>query len=129
MESHQIAIVAAVVPYPIAQFFAFSPTVVALLWSGSSGMFAGRSETMADTGLKSKDRVSKPSPVQRRYLERGLGEPGGKLPLFDRDGQRVKDQTIKACMSKGWCEPWYNNPLKPDWLVCKITEDGIRAIK
>ncbi|NVJ69527.1 MAG: hypothetical protein HWE08_04190 [Alphaproteobacteria bacterium] len=66
----------------------------------------------------------KPSNAQRRYLERGLDQPGGKLPLFDGDGQRIKDQTIKSCLSKGWCEPWYRNPIKPDWLVCKLTAEG-----
>lgn len=72
---------------------------------------------------------AKPSAAQRRYLERGLREPGGKLPLFDRDGQRIKDQTIKSCLTKGWCEPWYRNPIKPDWLVCKLTEAGKAVVK
>ncbi|MFC4349648.1 hypothetical protein ACFO5Q_17490 [Kordiimonas lipolytica] len=70
---------------------------------------------------------AKPSSAQRRYLERGLSEPGGKLPLFDQDGQRIKDKTIRSCLSKGWCEPWYRNPIKPDWLVCKLTSAG-RAV-
>lgn len=70
----------------------------------------------------------KPSSAQRRYLERGLTEPGGKLPLFDREGQRIKDQTIRSCLAKGWCEPWYRNPIKPDWLVCKLTEAGRVAV-
>jgi len=69
------------------------------------------------------------SSVQKRYLQRGLSEPGGKLPLFDKQGQRIKDQTIKACIKNGWCEPWYNNPVKPDWLVCKLTERGIAVLK
>ena len=67
--------------------------------------------------------------AQKRYLERGLSEPGGKLPLFDRQGQRIKDQTIKACIKNGWCEPWYKNPVKPDWLVCKLTENGVAILK
>ena len=29
------------------------------------------------------------SEAQRRYLERGLVEPGGKLPLFDREGREI----------------------------------------
>jgi hypothetical protein len=69
------------------------------------------------------------SSVQKRYLERGLSEPGGKLPLFDQQGQRIKDQTIKACIKNGWCEPWYNNPVKPDWLVCKLTPKGRSILK
>lgn len=70
----------------------------------------------------------KPSRSQRLYLERGLHEPGGKLPLFDREGQRIKEQTIRSCLSKGWCEPWYRNPIKPDWLVCKLTPAGRDAV-
>ncbi|WP_262691423.1 hypothetical protein [Kordiimonas aestuarii] len=71
--------------------------------------------------------ATRPSAAQRRYLERGLKQPGGKLPLFDHNGQRIKDQTIKSCLSHGWCEPWHRNPIKPDWLVCKLTEEG-RAV-
>lgn len=69
----------------------------------------------------------KPTKVQRSWLKAGLSEPGGKLPLFDSDGQRVKDRTIRSCIDQGWAEPWFNNPIKPDWLVCKLTDAG-RAI-
>ena len=31
---------------------------------------------------------AKPNTVQRRYLVRGLAQAGGKLPLFDEDGQQ-----------------------------------------
>lgn len=62
--------------------------------------------------------------AQRSYLERGINQPGGKLPLFDSSGLRFKAQTIRSCIDHGWCEPWYSNPVKPDWLVCKLTEDG-----
>jgi hypothetical protein len=70
---------------------------------------------------------SGPSLAQRRYLSLGLSQPGGKLPLFDRSGQKVDARTIRACLSAGWCDPWYANPIEPKWLVCKLTEDG-RAI-
>ena len=69
------------------------------------------------------------TPGQRRYLERGLRQPGGKLPLFDAEGQQVARQTVEACIAHGWAEPWFSNPLKPDWLVCKLTEAGRRAIE
>ncbi len=62
--------------------------------------------------------------MQRRWLRRGLQQPGGKLPLFDRQGQRVSERTVRACLDQGWAEPWFTNPLKPDWLVCKLTESG-----
>lgn len=70
---------------------------------------------------------SGPSLAQRRYLSLGLKQPGGKLPLFDRSGQRIPARTIRACMTAGWCDPWFANPIEPKWLVCKLTDDG-RAV-
>jgi len=64
--------------------------------------------------------------AQRDWLQRGLDQPGGKLPLFDRNGQRMHPRTIRSCMDRGWAEPWFDNPLKPDWLVCKLTPAGRR---
>jgi hypothetical protein len=58
------------------------------------------------------------------YLRRGLVQPGGKLPLFDLDGQDVDPVIVKKCLKAGWAQPWFKNPLKPDWLVCKLTELG-----
>lgn len=70
----------------------------------------------------------RPTEAQRRYLARGLTEPGGKLPLFDRDGREVPKKTIEACIAHGWAAPWTHNPIKPDWLVCRLTEQGYRAL-
>lgn len=67
-----------------------------------------------------------PNAAQRAWLARGLDQPGGKLPLFDRNGQRVSPRTVKVCVEHGWAEPWFSNPLKPDWLICKLTEEGRR---
>ena len=68
-----------------------------------------------------------PSLSEILYLRRGLAQPGGKLPLFDLDGQNVDTAVVRRCIERGWAEPWFNNPLKPDWLVCKLTEAGRRA--
>jgi hypothetical protein len=65
---------------------------------------------------------------QRRYLQRGLDQPGGKLPLFDENGQAVSSRTVRACIRAGLAEPWFSNPLKPDWLVCRLTEKGRRLL-
>jgi hypothetical protein len=76
-----------------------------------------------------KDSVqatSAPSRAQRSWLRRGLDQPGGKLPLFDRNGKRIDARTIRRCLEAGWAEPWFSNPIKPDWLVCKLTPDGRR---
>jgi len=68
--------------------------------------------------------VAKPSVAQMRYLKMGLDQPGGKLPLFDGTGQEIKQSTIRSCIDKGWAEPWFDNPIKPDWLICRLTEAG-----
>ena len=88
-----------------------------------------------DPGPAPEDHLSghiaaalRPSEAQRRYLERGLGQPDGKLPLFDRDGREVPRKTIEFCVTHGWAEPWVQNPIKPDWLVCRLTEAGFRVL-
>lgn len=65
-----------------------------------------------------------PSGAQRAWLVRGLDQPGGKLPLFDAQGQEIDPRTIRSCIDQGWAEPWFDNPLKQDWLVCKLTPTG-----
>ncbi len=71
-----------------------------------------------------EETVAKPSPAQRRYMERGLDQPGGKLPLFDLNGKEIDKRTIRACIDHGWAEPWFPNPVKPDWVVCRLTDKG-----
>lgn len=78
----------------------------------------------AETNTVDQDAQSHPSAVQRAWLRRGLDQPGGKLPLFDDEGQQVSERTVRACIDKGWAEPWFSNPLKPDWIVCKLTDTG-----
>ena len=68
--------------------------------------------------------VARPSTAQRRWLERGLDQAGGKLPLFDEEGRDIDPRTIKSCIRNGWAEPWIANPIKPDWLVCRLTPAG-----
>lgn len=70
----------------------------------------------------------RPSAAQRRYLERGLEQPGGKLPLFDEYGQEIDARTVRSCIREGWAEPWFANPMKPEWLVCKLTDRGRAAL-
>ncbi|MEO9899747.1 hypothetical protein [Nisaea sp.] len=87
--------------------------------------------TKSDTPTSSKGSTShrdkRPTKAQISWLARGLDEPGGKLPLFTTEGQRVNDRMVKSCLDHGWAEPWFENPLKPNWLVCKITDQG-RAV-
>ena len=72
--------------------------------------------------------TGRPSQAQRDWLKRGVDQPGGKLPLFDQDGKRVGDRTIRACIEQGWAAPWFANPMKPDWLVCKLTDAGRKLV-
>jgi hypothetical protein len=72
--------------------------------------------------------VARPTDAQRRYLQRGLTQPGGKLPLFDEDGREVPRKTIESCLAHGWAAPWVQNPIKPDWVVCRLTQAGYRAL-
>jgi hypothetical protein len=65
-----------------------------------------------------------PTASAREWLARGVGQPGGKLPLFDDEGQTVSATLVHDCIAKGWVEPWFTNPLKPDWIVCKLTPAG-----
>ncbi|MTI45283.1 hypothetical protein JM93_01335 [Roseibium hamelinense] len=73
-------------------------------------------------------KASLPSKIQAQWLLRGVDQPGGKLPLFDANGRAVPARTIRACVDAGWAEPWFSNPIKPDWLVCKLTDAGRAAV-
>jgi len=66
------------------------------------------------------------SSSQLKWLSRGIDQPGGKLPLFDEEGRRVSDRTVQSCVDKGWAEPWFANPIKPDWRICRLTDSGRR---
>ena len=81
------------------------------------------------TAVKTRASVSKTlSEAERNYLKQGLKQPGGKLPLFDGRGQEISASLIKSCIKKGLAERWFANPLKPDWLVCRLTEKGRQAL-
>ena len=85
----------------------------------------------ADASVNAEDGEAapgRPNRAQRRYLARGLSQAGGKLPLFDEYGQHVHPALVRACIAHGWAEPWFGNPMKPDWLICKLTEKGRRAL-
>lgn len=69
----------------------------------------------------------RPTEAQLRYLRRGLAQPGRKLPLFDEVGQQIVAKTVRSCIRQGWAEPWFNNPIKRDWLVCRLTDSGLEA--
>ncbi|TYC48628.1 hypothetical protein FMN50_26600 [Rhodobacterales bacterium] len=68
------------------------------------------------------------SAPQMRWLQKGLSQPGGKLPLFDDNGREIPARTIRACIDAGWAEPWFSNPIKPDWQVCKLTPAAFEVL-
>ena len=81
------------------------------------------------TVVKTRASVTKTlSEAERQYLKQGLKQPGGKLPLFDGRGQEIPASLIKACIEKGFAQRWFANPLKPDWLVCRLTDKGRKAL-
>jgi len=94
----------------------------------SSGLPPGEKGDKSGRSALPTASAGRPSEAQRRYLERGLTQPGGKLPLFDAAGREIPRKTIEACIAQGWAEPWTPNPIKPDWLVCRLTERGFRAL-
>lgn len=69
------------------------------------------------------------STAERDYLRFGLRQPDGKLPLFDRAGQEISKATIKSCLNKGLADPWFANPLNPNWMVCRLTQKGRVALR
>ena len=68
------------------------------------------------------------SKMEMAYLKEGLEQPSGKLPLFDKGGQEINTRIVRSCIKKGFAERWFANPLKPEWLVCKLTQQGREAI-
>ena len=61
-----------------------------------------------------------------------FAEEGAKVVLgdiLDEQGQQVSERTVRSCIRNGWAEPWTTNPIKPDWLICKLTDAGRAAVK
>ena len=48
--------------------------------------------------------------------------------MFDRQGQAYNRRMIGSCIAQGRAEPWIENPIEADWLVCKLTEAGRAAV-
>ena len=69
-----------------------------------------------------------PTRSQLKWLARGLKQAGGKLPLFDEDGQRISGRTVQCCIENAWAEPWFANPMMPGWRICKLTVAGRKVL-
>ena len=81
------------------------------------------SETVERGNIRAA-HAARPTAVQLSWLRLGLDQAGGKLPLFVGNGQRIGARTVRTCIEQGWAAPWFSNPIKPDWLVCKLTDAG-----
>jgi len=40
----------------------------------------------------------------------------------------VSKKTVESCVAHGWAAPWVPNPIKPDWLVCRLSQAGYRVL-
>ena len=83
--------------------------------------------SVANTRERAK-KIESISKKELDYLRMGKRQPGGKLPLFDDNGQEIQGSIIRSCVKKGLAERWFANPLKPDWLVCRLTEKGRQTV-
>lgn len=95
---------------------------------GFAGVTSEGAAALTISPRRKTGAAAAPSPAQRRYLVRGLGQPGGKLSLFDEDGQEVPVQTVESCITHGWAERWFDNPTKRNWIVARLTPAGYRAL-
>jgi hypothetical protein len=80
------------------------------------------------SGSRPKRSRRTPTATQADWLRRGLDQPGGKLPLFVGPAQKVSRTTVESCIKAGWVEPWFDNPIMPNWLVCRLTDAGREAV-
>jgi hypothetical protein len=51
-----------------------------------------------------------------------------KTPIRQACGQPRHNGDIASCIAHGWAEPWTRNPIKPEWLVCRLTLEGYQVL-
>ncbi len=62
------------------------------------------------------------------WLQSGLAHKDGRLALFDGTGQRVSASMQRAAITQGWAKGWFANPMRPDWMVCRLTPLGRQVL-
>ena len=62
------------------------------------------------------------------WLQGGLNRSDGRLALFDRFGEPVDKAVIKTAIKQGLAEPWFSSPMRPQWMVCRITPKGRESL-
>ena len=58
------------------------------------------------------------------WLRGGESRVDGRLALFDRFGEPIDRKVIKTAIASGLAEPWFANPMRPQWTVCRLTPKG-----
>lgn len=61
------------------------------------------------------------------WLQGGLNRVDGRLALFDAFGEPVEKVIIQSAIAKGLAEPWFASPMRPQWMVCRLTAQGRRV--
>ena len=92
--------------------------------TGTKGKLRSGERRDAVRALRLAARRQRPTAAQLAYLRRGLDQPEGRLPLFDRRGQRYNERTIQSCLEQGWIEPCFDDPIGSDWTICRLTRRG-----
>ncbi len=66
--------------------------------------------------------------AMRQWLQGGLDREDGRLAIFDMFGEPVNKSVIKSAIASGLAEPWFSSPMRPQWMVCRITPKGRAAL-
>jgi len=60
----------------------------------------------------------------REWLRGGEAREDGRLALFDQFGEPIDKKVVKTAIASGLAEPWFANPMRPQWTVCRLTQKG-----
>ncbi len=58
------------------------------------------------------------------WLSGGLNRADSRLALFDQFGEPIDPNIVKSAIEKGLAEPWFSSPMRPQWMVCRLTSQG-----
>ena len=75
---------------------------------------------------RSAGRVSERE--MRQWLSGGLTRPESRLALFDQFGEPIDRALVREAIRLGYAEPWFANPMRPEWMVCRLTARGRAAL-
>lgn len=64
----------------------------------------------------------------KNWLQGGFDRTDGRLAIFDTFGEPVNKAVIKSAISSGLAEPWFSSPMRPQWMVCRLTPKGRAAV-